>query len=230
MNIFIYSDESGVFDRVHNQHFVYGGIVFLDRGERDTCTRKFSAAESNVRMSEKRDSSEELKASKISNKSKNKLYKLLHPYYKFGIVIQQQRVLERIFLSKKDKQRYLDYAYKIGVKRFLEHLIKHEAIISDEVENMYFFVDEHTTATNGRYELHQALEKEYKYGTYNNNYTKYFPPLFPNLKSLNVEFCDSSSKILVRSADIIANHIYYLAESNKLCKEAEQDLFIIYQP
>ena len=95
---------------------------------------------------------------------------------------------------------------------------------------MYFFVDEHTTATNGRYELHQALEKEYKYGTYNNNYTKYFPPLFPNLKSLNVEFCDSSSKILVRSADIIANHIYYLAESNKLCKEAEQDLFIIYQP
>lgn len=42
---------------------------------------------------------------------------------RFGIVINQKNVLDRIFMSKKDKQRYLDYAYKVGMKKALQRLI-----------------------------------------------------------------------------------------------------------
>ena len=41
MNIFIYSDESGVFDKVHNKYFVFGGIMFLSKDERDNFNRKY---------------------------------------------------------------------------------------------------------------------------------------------------------------------------------------------
>ena len=31
MNLYIYSDESGVFDKVHNDIYVYGGVLFLSK-------------------------------------------------------------------------------------------------------------------------------------------------------------------------------------------------------
>ena len=68
---------------------------------------------------------------------------------------------------------------------------------------------EHTTATNGRYELREALEQELKTGTYNMDYSLFFPPIFTNLKSVQLTFCDSKTTTLVRAADIIANRLYY---------------------
>ena len=55
---------------------------------------------------------------------KGKLFRSLNGCYKFGVIIREKQVLERIYKSKKDKQRYLDYAYKIAVKRAFENLIK----------------------------------------------------------------------------------------------------------
>lgn len=31
MDVYVYSDESGVFDSVHNDYFVFGGIIFFDK-------------------------------------------------------------------------------------------------------------------------------------------------------------------------------------------------------
>lgn len=31
MNIYIYSDESGVFDKEHNDYFVFGGLIFWEQ-------------------------------------------------------------------------------------------------------------------------------------------------------------------------------------------------------
>ena len=116
MDLFIYSDESGVFDKVHNEIFVYGGLIFLGKEEKDDYNRKYLTAEKAVRCG-KYSHDEELKACKISNKEKGKLYRSLNQVVRFGIVINQKNVLDRIFMSKKDKQRYLDYAYKVGLKR-----------------------------------------------------------------------------------------------------------------
>ena len=228
MNIFIYSDESGVLDKVHNDFFVFGGIIFLDKQCKDVCARKYSHAEKIIRDKSSYNRSKELKACRITNYEKGKLYRSLNQYYKFGIVVNQKKVLDRIFLSTKDKQRYLDYVYKIGVKRCLENLIKLKIIDKSKVENMYFHVDEHTTATNGCYELREALEQEFKHGTYNYDYSKVFPPLFDNLNHIELKFENSASNYLIRAADIIANRVYHQA-SNNILKQDEK-LFIVSQP
>ena len=132
---------------------------------------------------------------------------------KFGVVIQEKKLLPSIFGDKKSKQRYLDYAFKIGVKRLLEKMISEDALNVQEIENIIITVDEHTTATNGVYELRESILQEFKFGMHNYSWDKYFPPLFPNLKDVTVSYVDSSKKPLVRAADIIANRLYYMAEN-----------------
>jgi hypothetical protein len=180
MDLFIYSDESGVFDKVHNEIYVYGGLIFMGKGQKDTYARKYIAAEKTLR-GQKYAADEELKACKISNKEKGKLYRSMNGAIRFGVIINQKNVLERIFQSKKDKQRYLDYAYKIGLKNALQKLIANEIIDKNNINNIHVFTDEHTTATNGRYELREGLEQELKNGTYNMRYDKFFPPVFDDM-------------------------------------------------
>lgn len=86
------------------------------------------------------------------------LFTRMNQVIRFGIVINQKNVLDRIFMSKKDKQRYLDYAYKVGLKKALQRLIKEEKINPGEIETIHIYNDEHSTATNGRYELREGLE------------------------------------------------------------------------
>ena len=213
MNIYVYSDESGVFDKIHNNIYVYGGVIILGTENKNVWCRKYIAAENAIYSSLNKDKTEELKAAVISNKHKGKLYRSLNNCYKFAVVVNQDKVLDRIYKSKKDKQRYLDYVYKIAVKRAFENLISQKAITPKDVENIYFNVDEHTTATNGRYELKEALEQELKRGTYNTEWNKFYPPIFPQIKTVDVSFCNSKTVTLVRAADIVANKIYHMEQA-----------------
>lgn len=231
MNIYVYSDESGVFDKEHNEYFVFGGLIFLGTDDKEKCSRMYSNAENTLRKNKKVSQHYELKAAKITNEEKAHLFRSLNNFQKFGVVIEQSKIFDSIFQSKKDKQRYLDYAYKIAVKRAFEKLISDKKIKPNEIERIYFYVDEHTTATNGRYELKEALEQEFKLGTYNYQYTKYYPPIFSNIGEVQLEYCNSSSKYLIRAADIIANRIYYLATKKMTSKISEiKNSNIIYLP
>lgn len=217
MDLFIYSDESGVFDREHNEIYVFGGLIFLGKGEKDNYARKYLVAESTLR-GQKYSETEELKACKISNKEKGKLYRSMNGAIRFGVIINQRGVLERIFQSKKDKQRYLDYAYKIGVKKALQRLITDRRIVKNDIGTIHFYNDEHTTATNGKYELREALEQELKNGTYNLQYNRFFPPIFENMQGVDLHYCDSNKVALVRAADIVANRIYYMSLNRNIEK------------
>lgn len=104
MEIYVYSDESGVFDKKHNEIFVFGGIIFLGQKDMENYSRKYLTAEAAIR-SGKYQADEELKACRISNKEKGKLYRSLNQTIKFGVVINQNNVLDRIFQSKKDKRK-----------------------------------------------------------------------------------------------------------------------------
>lgn len=230
MNIYVYSDESGVFDKIHNSYFVFGGLILLGTDYKNEWSRRYAAAEKVIRERENYSKDYELKATQLSNKNKGKLYRSLNNCYKFGIIVEQARVLDRIFASKKDKQRYLDYAYKIAVKRAFESLIHQKVIVSEDVERIYFYVDEHTTATNGHYELREGLEQEFKNGTFNFNYNCYYPPLFPSMKDVQLYFCNSKSKLLIRAADIVANQIYFLAQSKAGTNQKSNNLFITNLP
>lgn len=124
MNIFIYSDESGVFDKIHNEIFVFGGLMFFSKDERDEWSRRYIVAERIIRNKEQMRVAEEVKATTISNAFKGKLYRALNRTQKFGIIIEQKKILDSICTAKKSKQRYLDFAYKIAVKRKFEQLIE----------------------------------------------------------------------------------------------------------
>ena len=93
MDLFIYSDESGVFDKKHNKYFVFGGLVFLSKNERDNCSRLYSHAEKIARSNNKLSKEAEVKAVTISNQSKDKLFRSLNKFEKFGIIIHQEQVL-----------------------------------------------------------------------------------------------------------------------------------------
>ncbi len=226
MNIFVYSDESGVFDVKHNDFYIFGGILFLSKEEKENQTHKYIAAERNVRLSEHKKREVEIKATSISNKSKSKLYRAVNEVEKFGVIINQNKLNKNIFSTKKHKQRYLDYAYKIAIKRKFEKLIKEGKINPLEVENIYFFVDEHTTATDGLYELRESMLQEFKEGMFTADYVSFKKPIFPNLKRLEVEYCKSSKNTLVRAADIVANKLYY-ATVNECINTLNMDNFNI---
>lgn len=78
--------------------------------------------------------------------------------------------------------------------------------------------------------MQESLEQEFKYGTYNWDYSKAFPPLFPNLRSVTVEFCNSEKRTLIRAADIVANNIYYHANSNNRLFIFDHNLHVITFP
>lgn len=231
MELFVYSDESGVFDKVHNEIFVFGGVIFLSKKAKDIAVRKYKHVERIIRRNEHRNTLYELKATTVKPKDRNKIYRSLNNLEKFGVIIHQQRILKNIFEDKKSKQRYLDYAYKICLKRKLQWLIHNQSIDPQKVTAIHVFADEHTTATNGRYELKESLEQEFKHGTYNYNYSKFFEPLFPNLQSVEVNYCNSAKVTLVRAADITANKLYRSVLANNEAKLQKHNNFhIIHLP
>ena len=215
MNIFVYSDESGLFDKEHNDVYVFGGLIFFDKERRDICTRKYSAAEKVIRARSDSYTNIEIKAASITNSEKGRLFRSLNQEYKFGVIIDQKRIHERIYHSKKDKQRYLDYAYKIGLKSFFNSKISDGTIKPEDVRGLYVYVDEHTTATNGRYELQEGLEQEFKNGTFNYSWQVFHKPIFPKMQHVSVEFCNSEKRLLIRGADIIANRFFHHATNGK---------------
>lgn len=231
MEIFIYSDESGVFDSNHNDIFVYAGLIFLDKNNKDNASRKYIKAEKDIRKKHRYNKEIELKASFLNKSDKLKLFRSLNNCFKFGTVIYQHEVMDRIFANKKDKQRYLDYAYKIAVKRALERLIELSILDSDDITAIHFFTDEHSTATNGRYELREALYAELIKGTFNYNYNCYYPPILKSSTNLDLHYCDSRMLPLVRAADIVANRLLYLSSKDDWGKmRSIKNFYIITLP
>lgn len=215
MNIFVYADESGVFDRIHNDVFVFGGLIFLGKDERDEGQRRYRSVEKVQRRGGAARGHREMKAIYLTNKEKSSMFRAMNPYHRFGVIVNQQDVMPRIFENKKSKQRYLDYVFKRGLKSALQNMLNNQEIKAENVESIYVSMDEHTTATDGRYELRESLENEFKNGTYNWNWNRYFPPLFPDMKTVELQLKDSCQDSLVRAADITANRLYYAAISKQ---------------
>lgn len=229
MDLYVYSDESGVFDKFNNEKFVFGWIVLLGKEQKIIEERKYRNAERVLYRSTPTYRGNELKACTIKNKDKNKLFRSINQLEKGAVIVNQKEVLNQIYSSKKDKQRFLDYVYKIGVKRHLEKLIQEKKIIVNEIKKIHFFVDEHTTATNGLYELQEGLRQEFKFGTYNMNWNIHYPPIFPTVDDVTVNFCASDKKTLIRAADITSNKVYYHAVRNTL-NVIQSKVFITHQP
>ena len=230
MNIYVYSDESGVFDYAHNDYFVFGGLICFGNAEKEKTARKYAHVEKTLKESHWYDADLELKASNITNTDKGKIFRSLNESFKFCVLVKQKELDKKIFENKKHKQRYLDYAYKIVLKKCFEQMISKGFLNPKQVDSIIVNVDEHTTATDGKYELRENLLNEFKYGTFNYEWDKFFEPIFPRLNDVVVNFCDSSKTRLVRAADVIANHCFYSANKNNGIVEGKTNMFVYVLP
>ena len=109
-------------------------------------------------------------------------------------------------------------------------MVARGSIFFDDPAEFDIVLDERTTATNGKYELEEGLLQEFKEGSYDQTFSEYYPPLFPNTKSLSLSLADSKHKLLVRAADIIANRIYFEARNDALHKIESSNMIIINMP
>ncbi|WP_410106059.1 DUF3800 domain-containing protein [Sutterella wadsworthensis] len=218
MKIFVASDESGVFDVAHNSVYTYGGLILFSNEERENLQRKYLSIERDVKIHEDLQASDEAKATVLSNKAKARLFRSLNGTQLFGGVVHQNLVNVNIFANKKSKQRYLDHVYKISLISKFQGFIANYLLNSDDVTCLSVCVDEHATATDGRYELRESLEQEFKFGTFNFEWTKWHPPIFRNIQQVTLSLVDSKTNTLVRAADIVANRVYHDALSNSLGK------------
>lgn len=230
MNIYIFSDESGVFDYLHNDYYVFGGLICFGNSEKDSLARQYSHVEKILRDSGRYDGNLKLKASNITNADKGKLFRSLNKAFKFCVLIKQKELDKKIFENKRHKQRFLDFAYKIVLKKCFEQMIERGYLNPSNIDTIFVNVDEHTTATDGLYELRENLLNEFKFGTWNFEYDKFFNPIFKDLKDVVVNFCDSGKTRLVRAADIIANHCFYSANKNHGTIEAKTNMFVYVLP
>ena len=206
MNIYIYSDESGVFDRNHDDYYVYGGLLFTSKEERDAAVRMYLAVEKEV--AQHYDKGIELKATTVKGKHKRRLFGATHNCCRFGGIVDQKTVNAGFYTHKKSRQRYLDFVYKLSVKNALLQLQQSGKLNLDSIERLIIYTDEHTTATDGIYELREAVYHELHIGTQNYEHNLFFPPILQNLQVVELKSCDSKQLPLVRAADIIANTIY----------------------
>lgn len=228
MDLFIYSDESGVFDAVHNDYFVFGGLICIGQDEKEKYSRMYAHVENTI--NEGRTVKKEIKGCNTSNSLKGKLFRSLNSVNKFTIIIKQKNLANDIFSDKRHKQRFLDFAYKLVVKNCIKRLIDSGQIQIDKVDMMNFYCDEHQTATDSIYELKESLYSEFKIGTFNYNWNRFYQPIMPGLKDVNVYFCNSKNNLLVRAADIIANKIYHLTLFQELGFATLNNFTVLYFP
>ena len=218
MNIFVYGDESGVFDAAHYDTFVFGGLFFFNKEERDKASRMFSSAENKLKPSYNLSSTRgELKGSILKPKHKSGLFRSLSKFHRYAFVINLKSLNGNFFGNKKSKQRYMDYAFKVGLKNVLARCIRRGEIDKSDVDSLYIRFDEHATATDGCYELKESIEAEFKHGMNNFRWNLFHPPLFPDMRGeVALSFKDSKNDSLIRASDIVANVALHYVRTNRL--------------
>lgn len=222
VDMFVYSDESGVFDYKHGRYFVYGGLVFTDKLQRDEAIRRYRAAEKAFRKKPIYKNMPELKASLLKPDDRRDLFKLTSGYDRFVFVVNMNSLdKRRIFCDKQSKNRYMDWMYKVGLKKVFQRLIARGSIIAGDQMTIHCFVDEHSTATNGLYDLRKAIYQEFHEGTSNLRYEMFHNPILKESElDVRVKYVNSECEELIRAADIIANRAYF-----EICHGSLENIF-----
>lgn len=212
--IYFYFDDSGILHSTNlSKKFVYAGYFFTSKEKSDDAKRKYKKLVKQIQWA--LDTKEELKASKISNKYKQKLYTVLKNENSVSLTVNINRVHNYILASSKSICRYKDYILKIAIKKVIKHLIDEQIIMHDEDIEIHVYVDEQLTATDGIYGLETSIKEELQYGISNYNYGSFYPPLFSGEVSVEVKYCESKCNYMIQAADILANRIFASYRDNR---------------
>lgn len=202
-------DDSGVFDISNNRYFVYAGVVHLGKENKENAIRKYHSVERITKENAGIKKNQEAKGAKLKPKHKADIYRSLNSTRKFAVVVDCEKVEENIWKNKKSKQRFLDYCLKRAIKDKINKMLKEGAIDGSKPVQLVVRIDEHTTATDGCYELKEGIEEELINGTYNNKWNIFYGPILARGSGVDVKFINSEKSPLIRSADICANLLWY---------------------
>lgn len=229
IDLYVYLDESGVFDKVHNDTFVYGGIIYTDLQKKTLAERRYRAIENRLRKSGKYKDCPELKASVLENKDKRNLFSSLDGY-RFAVVIRQRRLSDRVFSSMKNKEDFLNSAVRVALRDAVTGLLRIGELNHDDKVRFHIEADERPTATNGKDSLANAICQEFREGAI--SLGRHYPPILPNTVSVEVRHRKSESTTLVRAADIIVNRVYSSYREDTEYQEDISAMFIslTFQP
>ena len=208
--LYVYMDESGTLDRVHYEYFVYGGILVLGEKAKTELIHQQKKLEKIIKKELSIALTDELKASNLDFKTEKRFIKLsANNVVRFAVVIRQKKLHKYVFNTKYDKQRYLDFALKISIKRALQRCFRQNIYQKEHIDSMAVIVDEHSSSTSGKYDLQQTINAEFRTGVYNPEWNHSYPPVFSkDFPEIQVHYVDSAKTTLVRVADITANWVY----------------------
>ena len=205
--LYFFFDDSGVLHETNQtQKFVYAGYVFRSRKDLDAAKRKYRSLVKKIQKS--LGTTDELKASRLSNDHKRALYNVLRDMESLSLVVDIARVYDYILSSSKSICRYKDYILKRTIKAKIKNLIDKGIISRTEDICISIYIDEQLTATDGIYGLRETIKEELQYGIKNYNYDTFYPPLFAAQVDVQVEYCESKSNYMIQACDILANRIF----------------------
>ena len=85
---------------------------------------------------------------------------------------------------------------KLCVKRKIEDLISKGAVNANEDVEIFIYIDEQLTATNGYYNLQDSIVEELKYGIVNFNYGIVHPHVFNEKVIVHIQYCATNYTIV----------------------------------
>ena len=232
MTIFIRADESGVFDPIHNDFFIFAGLIFLNRQEMELTSRRFISLERKLRNKKEYRDMPELKAAFLKHADRRALFTVTESCSRFASIINLKKLDHKSVLSdKKSKQRYLDYAFKRGMKEAMKWMVARGSIFLDDPAEFDIILDERATATNSKYSLADSILYEMRGEIFDMQTPRTFAPALPSTRKVTVRYGNSEKEPLLRAADVLANRILHECRHGDLWSiKDKNNLFILNLP
>ncbi|WGI36637.1 DUF3800 domain-containing protein [Mesomycoplasma lagogenitalium] len=232
MNLYIYSDESGVLDN-KGKYFVYSGFIFIGDQQLQQALIMYGSIEKSVKKQLSIPKNQELKGISFNAQNKYRIIKILKrfkDFHKFSIYIEQDKIRKKeIFKNQKNRRRFLDYLYKFIIKSAILDLTQKTKLNLKEVQQIFINVDNQSIKTSGWYDLKSSIVKEFTKGMYNYEYDIQWDAIFPNLNPNNIhlQYCNSKHHLLIRLSDLLANSVNFSLKNNKNIFEILKENFIV---
>lgn len=200
----IYLDDSG---NLAENEFVccFAGVVFLSNEDRMNFINRYRGAVNKIKASYDQDI--EIKSSTVKLVHRRQLLNLIYKQLTFGVVINNQQLNKVNFKSKFSVGKYEHFAQKLAIKSLIKELISTGRIDPNHDIEVTINSDQHTTATDGIYDLRNSVFNELKHGTKNYDMGLFFHPIvFGNL-NVTVNYFNSRDNYGVQASDILAGEI-----------------------
>ena len=115
---------------MHNDFFIFAELIFLDAQENgaDIKTISFDGKETK-KEKRKYKTLPELKSTLLDHEDRRTLFRVTESCSRFCVIVKLSHLDSKsVFADKKSKQRYLDYAFKRGLKHAITCMVERGSI------------------------------------------------------------------------------------------------------